>query len=239
MTDLEQKNLEKFLSFPKAELILFDCDGVLVDSEPVAQQATVDFAAKYGVHLTVKEAEEHFLGHAMPKIVNILSEMAKEKLPENAEDELRNFFISLMKEKAKPLTGVKSLLQRLNKENIPFHIGSNSSLKEMVVKFEASKIAEDIKKDHIHSAADMKQPKPDPAVYLLGAEKEGISPEKTIVVEDSDTGAKAAFNAGMRCILLRSEGQKAPGFFKEGQVAIAHNIAEVEKIIFAAVTGKS
>ncbi|QCE34785.1 HAD family phosphatase [Acetobacteraceae bacterium] len=238
MVESSSQNLEKFLSYPKAELVLFDCDGVLVDSEPAAQKASVDFAAKYGIQMTIPEAEKYFLGHSMPEIIRILRKLSSEELPENADELLKAHFISVMKTEARTFDGVKSLLQKLNKAGIPFHVGSNSSMDEMQAKFKAVKIEDEIDPNKVHSAVDMGKPKPAPDVYLLGAEEEKISPEKTIVVEDSDAGAKAAFNAGMRCILLRHPGQKVPDFFKEGQVAVAYNISDVEKILSQALREK-
>lgn len=72
----------------------------------------------------------------------------------------------------------------------------------------------------IHSARDMGQPKPDPAVYLAGAEAQGVPPGNCIVLEDTDTGARAAQAAGMGCVLLRPADLPAPTW--PGLLRITH-----------------
>ncbi|GBQ86923.1 phosphatase [Acetobacter nitrogenifigens DSM 23921 = NBRC 105050] len=80
---------------------------------------------------------------------------------------------------------------------------------EMDVKFRVTGLYDRLD-GRIHSARDMKKPKPDPDVYLYAASLEGVTPAECVVLEDSDTGARAALAAGMTCVLLRPAQESAP-----------------------------
>ncbi|QCE34841.1 HAD family phosphatase [Acetobacteraceae bacterium] len=228
----EDENFKEFLDLPTPKLIIFDCDGVLVDGETLAMNAIIDFAKEQGLDLTEEMAEKHALGLALPQVVKNLSKLAGKEFPADSVPRLRKMFIQLAEKYAEPVTGANALLKRLNDANIPFRIGSNSSAKEMAVKFRASGLEDHIEDDNIHSAADIGAPKPQPDVYLLAAEEEGVPPNECIVIEDSDPGALAAIRAGMRCIVLRPADQDEPPAFKKGVGVIAHSLKQVGDVIF-------
>ncbi|QCE33097.1 HAD family phosphatase [Acetobacteraceae bacterium] len=230
-----ENNLSKFLALPKPKLIIFDCDGVLVDGEALAMKAIISFAKQHGFEMTEEMAQEHVLGHALPQVVKSLERLSGKKFPDDSVAQLKQMFIKLAEEHAEPVTGAGALLKKLNEANIPFRIGSNSSTKEMQVKFKATGLEDHIEDENIHSAADIGSPKPQPDVYLLAAEEEGVRPEECIVIEDSDPGTLAAVRAGMRCIVLRAAEDKAPAAFEDGNCLIAHTIKEVGEFIFAAI----
>ncbi|GAP23249.1 phosphatase [Gluconobacter frateurii NBRC 101659] len=205
------------------KLVVFDCDGVLVDSERASCQATAEFARSLGLAISDEAAHDRFAGKALPQIVEELEIELGHPLPENTAFKMRDNLVRIMKKMAEPVEGAPEMMQKIRSLGMPFRVGSNSSVTEMEVKFERAGMADFFPENRVHSANDMDEPKPSPEVYLYAAKREGVLPENCVVIEDSDTGAEAARRAGMSCILLRSEDLPLPPFWPSpGFVRITH-----------------
>ncbi|QDH16890.1 HAD family hydrolase [Swingsia samuiensis] len=207
----------------KLKLVIFDCDGVLVDSERPSNHATAEFARSQGLNISDEEAFRRFAGKAIPQVIKELEDDLGRSLPENSALNLRKKIVQVMEKMAVPIDGSPEMLADIVSLRMPFRVGSNSSLKEMEVKFKISGISQFFEENRIHSANDMGAPKPSPEVYLYASQAEGVMPENCVVIEDSDTGAEAARRAGMSCILLRSKEEALPPFWPvKGFVQINH-----------------
>ncbi|EUK17902.1 HAD family hydrolase [Commensalibacter papalotli (ex Servin-Garciduenas et al. 2014)] len=194
------------------KLVIFDCDGVLVESEHLVGDVLGKEARKHGWNITGPEARALFTG---VQLVDIEKEMKKHvtmPLPIHWREHAHDLIVEAMHHDIHPIEGVETILQTLKDLNIPYRIGSNSSHEEMKIKFNTSKLTHWFEKDRTHSGCDMERPKPFPDLYLHAAEQEGVNPEDCIVVEDSDTGLKAAYDAGSVCILLRDLDKPAPDY---------------------------
>lgn len=205
------------------KLVIFDCDGVLVDSERASCQATAEFARSLGLDISDEVAHDRFAGKALPQIVEELEGELGRILPENTAFKMRDNLVRIMKKMAEPVDGAPEMMQGIRSLGMPFRVGSNSSVAEMEVKFERAGMGHFFPENRVHSANDMNAPKPSPEVYLYAARSEGVLPENCVVIEDSDTGAEAARQAGMSCVLLRSEDLPLPSFWPApGFVKITH-----------------
>lgn len=204
---------ETSVSLPEIRLVIFDCDGVLIDSEGPSCRATASFARKHGITMSDEDAFRLFSGKAAPQIARELHEMAPSPLPEDTALQLKQGLVRLMQQGAEPVEGAVELIKALLGLNMPVAAGSNSSMAEMDAKFSHTGMDRLLPGHRIHSATDRGVPKPDPDIYLHIAKAEGIPPHNTLVIEDSDTGAEAAWRAGMACLLLRPEGEPLPGFW--------------------------
>lgn len=205
------------------KLVIFDCDGVLVDSERASCRATAEFARSLGLDLSDEDAHDRFAGKALPQVVEELEGELGRSLPENTALEMRDNLVRLMKKMAEPVEGAPEMLHGIRALGMPFRVGSNSSVTEMDAKFERTGMTHFFPENRVHSANDMNEPKPSPEVYLYAAKTEGVLPENCVVIEDSDTGAEAARRAGMSCVLLRSENLPNPSFWPApGFVRINH-----------------
>lgn len=208
---------------PGLKLVIFDCDGVLIDSEGPSCRATARFARSLGVDISDEEGLARFAGKALPQVVKELEAELGHPLPPGTNTKMRENLVRLMKEGIEPVAGAIPLLEALAARHVPVRVGSNSSMTEMDAKFGFTGMDRLLPEERIHSAADMGMPKPDPAVYLRGAEMEGVRPDETVVIEDSDTGAEAARRAGMSCILLRPTSHPLPAFWPvDGFVRVDH-----------------
>ncbi len=181
--------------------VIFDMDGVMVDSEPYHYRADSEIFALLGLDLG-REERNLFLGiSASDMYAYLINRYQLKQTP----DELLNLDISLRKQHLlpprtvlDPLPGLIPLLECLKEKQIPLAVAS-SSVQELVLPILANLRTERffsqiITGDQVHRA------KPDPEIFLLAAQKLKIPPGHCVVIEDSANGIRAARLAGMRCI---------------------------------------
>ncbi|GBQ43978.1 HAD family hydrolase [Komagataeibacter sucrofermentans] len=201
-------------------LVIFDCDGVLIDSEGPSCRMIARTLRDYGTEISDEDAVHRFAGHALTALKHEIEDEEGIKLPADWPAQMQRNLVTLMRNEAETIEGAPAMLRGVARLGLPYRIGSNSSVEEMEAKFGRTGLDALIAPDTIHSARDMGQPKPDPAVYLAAARKQGVPPECCIVLEDTDTGARAAQAAGMGCVLLRAPDLPAPKW--PGLLRIAH-----------------
>ena len=180
------------------DLIIFDCDGVLVDSEELANAITAKMLATYGHNITSEELIRRFKGMKLKTYFDILKNETGIELPQSFETDLRNRMAEVFKTQVQPVEGALSLIKSLR---VPFCVASNGPL---------NKIEENMKnidfyeyfKGNMFSAYEVKSWKPDPGLFLAAANHFGVNPQECIVIEDSLSGVKAAIAAGMKVFAL-------------------------------------
>ncbi|GCE80809.1 phosphatase [Komagataeibacter oboediens] len=201
-------------------LVIFDCDGVLIDSEGPSCRMIARTLREYGLAISDEDAVRRFAGHALTALKHEIEQAEGIILPDDWPAQMQHNLVTLMRSEAETIDGAPAMLRGVAALGLPYRIGSNSSVMEMEAKFGRTGLDELIAPAHIHSARDMGQPKPDPAVYLAAAKAQGVPPDNCIVLEDTDTGARAAQAAGMACVLLRSADLPAPSW--PGLLRITH-----------------
>lgn len=187
-------------------LVIFDCDGVLIDSEGPSCRLVARVARDHGIALSDEEAFKRFAGKALAQVKCELEAETGHDLGVDYVAIMQDKLVDLMRDEAVPINGAAAMLAGVTALDLPYRVGSNSSWPEMDVKFARVGFAPFFPRDRVHSARDMMRPKPDPYVFLHAAAEEGVDPSCCVVIEDSDTGVQAAHDAGMACILFRAEG---------------------------------
>lgn len=200
-------------------LVIFDCDGVLIDSEGTSCRLVAQAAREAGYDVPERDAVATFGGKALVEIKKEIEAHTGHRLPDNWAINLRDRFVEAFRSSVEVIDGVHDMLEAIDRLGLPMRVGSNSSMLEMEAKFTPTGLADRLV-GRIHSAADMQTPKPAPDVYLHAAAEEGVLPEQCVVLEDSDTGARAALLAGMTCVLFRPAHEPAPEW--PGLVRISH-----------------
>jgi len=180
--------------------VIFDLDGVLVDSSEFHFKAWQIWAARHNTTMSYEFFRETF-GMVNDNIIPHLlrRELTKEEL-KALSDEKEAIFREVAKGKIKPLDGAVELVMGLKRAGFELAIGSSTPKKNIEVVLESIGLAE-VFKVRV-GAEDVTKGKPDPEVFLKAAELIRVKPERCVVIEDAVAGIKAAKNAGMKAIAV-------------------------------------
>ena len=187
------------------DLIIFDCDGVLVDTEPMTTRLIAESVTEIGWAVDQAFAIERFKGKDMAEIVEMVSEHLGRPVPELTEQYRKKMYAELEGGGADPMPGAVDLLDALDAAaDAPARcVASNGPRRKMQASLISSGIAGrfgGMDSPTIFSAYDIEKWKPDPALFLHACEQMGSTPDRCIVFEDSESGIEAACRAGMRCV---------------------------------------
>ncbi|OWY08203.1 hydrolase [Thioclava sp. F42-5] len=199
---------------PIPHAVLFDCDGVLVDSEPATFDLIQEEFARYGVHKTISELEDAFIGSTIENVYQWGREHGAD-LPAGWVDSYYKALYARLREGTELMPGIPRLLARLDAEGIPFAVGSNGRKAKMEATLGQHPDIRTRLEGLLFSGQDMGMPKPKPDLYIHAARHLGADPAACVVIEDSPTGARAAKNAGMRCLGYSPKGDN-PRLAAEG-----------------------
>lgn len=186
------------------ELIIFDCDGVLVDSEIIFNKVLVEDLREHGMHLDLKESMALFVGGSMEGVVNA----AKARgigLPADWIESLYAKVLARLEQGVDAVAGVHELLEQLNTLGLPFCVASNGPIHKMEVTLGSTGLLPHFE-NAMFSAYEIDFWKPEPELFLHAATQFSIVPKNCIVIEDSGTGTLAAQRAGMPCLGYAPEG---------------------------------
>ena len=180
-------------------LVIFDCDGVLVDSESIANRVVAASLSELGWEMTAQQAENRFIGMTLPDMVPLIAAHLGYQPPPDWPDLLLERISSALREESVLIPGALEALDGVDALGLPWRIASNSSHAEMRAKFVRTGLIERVC-GRVHSFEDVPRGKPAPDLFLSAAAAQGVPPEMCIVVEDSIPGATGAAAAGMGCL---------------------------------------
>lgn len=175
-------------------LVIFDCDGVLVDSEPLSVRVLMDAVAAHGGTLSEAEAYRRFLGRSMATMVSILDEDFRIAADAAFLDGMRRALYQRFEEELQPITGIANAVQQMPWRKC---VASSSQPERIRLSLGLTGL-QDFFEPHIFSATMVKRGKPEPDLFLHAAAEMNAEPGKCVVVEDSPAGILAAKRAGMR-----------------------------------------
>jgi HAD superfamily hydrolase (TIGR01509 family) len=175
-------------------LVIFDCDGVLVDSEPISVSVLLEVIGEAGLTLSEELAYERFLGVSLASTCSILQEEYDLVMTAAALDSLRERLYSRFRANLTAIAGIADALHRLYQ---PFCVASSGQPERIRLSLGLTGLLEKFE-PHIFSATMVKNGKPAPDLFLHSAEAMGAEPARCVVVEDSPAGIQAARRAGMR-----------------------------------------
>ena len=179
--------------------VIFDMDGVLVDSQPYHFKADIDTMAEYGV-IKDQKFYEAFAGTLTSDRMRILKDLFKLDIPvEEMVKKREDMILEIMaREDIKPVSGIPEFLKSIKNRGLKTAVASSSGYDLIGLILSRLGISEYF--DSITSGNDVKRGKPSPDIFLLAAEKIGAEPSKCLVVEDSENGVRAAKAAGMKAL---------------------------------------
>ena len=179
------------------ELIIFDCDGVLVDSEPATNLVLAENLSSYGLPMTPEEASRLFVGGTMKSVMERARSMGAD-LHRGWLDEIYGSIFRRLAEGLPPIPHLDALFAAIDRVGTKTCIASNGPLRKMEITLPAAGLMERFK-GRIYSAHDVGIAKPAPGLFEHACAAMNSTPEDCVVIEDSSNGAKAAYDAGMRC----------------------------------------
>lgn len=189
------------------DAVLFDCDGVIVDSEGPTFQLLLKDLAAHGLSLTMEDLETNYIGGTIATIATRAS-TAGANLPDTWVPDFYSRMYAMLSLGTPLMPGFLPVLDTLNTANIPCAVCSNGTSEKMQITLGQHGL---IPRFHaVLSAQDMGCPKPAPDVYLLAALHCGANPARCIVIEDSPSGAKAAIEARIPCLGFAPHGPDTP-----------------------------
>jgi len=194
-------------------LVIFDCDGVLVDSEILSAQIFSECLAEdYNIHVSSHYSLEAYRGKSVADCIHMITDELTEKLnwhdvPQAERDQRGKDFwrrvqmqtLVACENRLFPVAGVEAVLQTLQAKKIPFCVASNGKHEKMAVTLVKTNLLQYVK-GHVFSFEDVTRGKPAPDLFLHAAKTMVVPAAQAIVVEDSLTGVIAAKAAGMRAL---------------------------------------
>jgi beta-phosphoglucomutase-like phosphatase (HAD superfamily) len=187
------------LSDARLPALIFDCDGVLIDSEYLASRVESEVGRDLGLTLGIEEAHDLFLGKTVDGVLDAIAARTG-KRPSSAW--VYNWAFATAHaflRELKTVEGVGVAVETLRRRGYPMAVASQSPLARVQLSLHVAGLAGQFG-DHIYVTSMVPRPKPAPDIYLLAAQKLGVAPAHCIVIEDSPAGAAAALGAGMRVI---------------------------------------
>lgn len=178
------------------QLVIFDCDGVLVDSEVISVKVDQIVLADLGWSLAVEEIIDRFVGRSHAYFIEVVENHLGRKLPDEWEDTYQHLYRQTL---ARDLQLVDGIAEALEKIDLPTCVASNGSHSKMEFTLKRAGLWSRFE-GRIFSAADVSQGKPAPDLFLHAASTLGFKPADCIVVEDSWAGVTAAIAAEMKVI---------------------------------------
>lgn len=176
----------------KYKCIIFDCDGVLVDSEAISIGTLVTMAEAHGAMIDLNYAHQLFLGKSLEFCFDYIAKTANKKLPDTFEEEFRTRTFEAFKNKLQPIKGIHELL---NKIKVPIGVASNGPVDKIKLNLTTTKLIDKFN-GNIFSAYDINSWKPNPKLYLHAAKTMGFEVKDCVIIEDSPAGVQAAINGG-------------------------------------------
>ncbi|MEI7036548.1 HAD family hydrolase [Fulvimonas yonginensis] len=174
-------------------LVIFDCDGVLVDSEPIANRVFARMLAEQGLVLTQAQMFELFVGRTMAHCLALAAERLGRPLPADFEDEHDRRLFAALAAELLPVPGVAQVLDALA---VPYCVASNGAPDKLRFSLRQTGLLPRFE-GRVFSAVEVARGKPAPDLFLHAARRLGVAPATCVVVEDSPAGVAAGVAAGM------------------------------------------
>jgi len=179
------------------DLVIFDNDGVLVDSEPISNRLLAAYLTELGHPTSYEDSIRDYMGSAMHRIHELVLERTGQRLPADFDDVFHARVFAAFERELKPVAGATDVLEELAADGVPYCVASSGSHERIRVGHRTTGLDRWFDESRVFSSQDVGRGKPAPDLFLYAAERMGVAPERCVVVEDSPLGVQAAVAAGM------------------------------------------
>jgi len=178
------------------DLVIFDNDGVLVDSEPIANRALAEMLRGYGLDVTWHDCVERYLGSTLARVRALVEAELGHDIPDDFERRYRATVYPRLAESVQPVRGVASVLDALDDAGVAVCVASSAILERVRITLTRAGLVDRFE-GRMFSAEDVAAGKPAPDLFLHAAARMGVAPDRCAVVEDAPAGIAAADAAAM------------------------------------------
>lgn len=179
------------------DLVIFDNDGVLVDSEPISNRLLAAQLTELGLPTSYEDSIRDYMGSAMHRVHELVQERTGKRLPDDFDDVFHARVFAAFERELKPVAGAAEVLERLAADGVPYCVASSGSHERIRVGHRTTGLDRWFDESRVFSSQDVGRGKPAPDLFLYAAERMGVAPGRCAVVEDSPLGVQAAVAAGM------------------------------------------
>ncbi|PRX54186.1 HAD family hydrolase [Flagellimonas meridianipacifica] len=209
----------------KYKCIIFDCDGILVDSEEISNSILVEMANEIGAKIEMEYALESFAGKSLKSCLEYIEKRIEKPLPNEFEKKFRSRTFSAFKTDLKPIEGIHNLLDQIE---IPFCVASSGPVEKIRLNLTTTHLIEKFE-NRIFSSYEIGSWKPNPRIFEYAAEEMGFKPNQCAVIEDSMVGIKAGLNGGFDVYALVN--QKNKDEFKKAGAQVFFGMNELYELL--------
>lgn len=219
------------MSIPRFDLVIFDCDGVLINSEELASEICIEAVKEVGLNLTMHEYADRYAGNPVAEIWRMVERDAGRSLPDGFQGRVDEMVFRRFSTELATITGVVEVLEALKN---PRCVASSTQLPRLRENLGKVGLLDHFD-PHVFSGSQVKRGKPAPDVFLYAASQMGADPAHCLVIEDSLTGVTAARRAGMNVVGFCGGGHASPGLQKRlheaGAVKVVGSMAEIGELL--------
>ena len=176
------------------DLVIFDCDGVLVDSEMLSAGVLMGMMTDEGFPLSEEAFRSDFLGRSFAAAALRARERFGRPLPDDFESRYRDRLFATLEAELKPMPGVAHVLAGLQ---VPFCLATSSSPRRLALSLRTTGLTRFFE-ERCFTASEVRRGKPAPDLFLHAAARVGADPARCLVIEDSELGVQAGLAAGMQ-----------------------------------------
>jgi HAD superfamily hydrolase (TIGR01509 family) len=181
------------VSKEKFGLVIFDCDGVLVDSELITNRVFARMLNEVGIAVSLEDMFERFVGRSMPQCLEIITQLLGHPVPPHFVEQYQTQSAAALRSELKAVPDIETVLSTLR---IPYCVASSGTHEKMQTTLGITGLLPQFR-GKMYSVTEVAQSKPFPDVFLHAARQQGASPADCAVIEDTPTGVRAGVAAGM------------------------------------------
>ncbi len=193
---------------PRWQLVIFDCDGVLVDSERISNGVLAQMLSAEGLPTTMAEARRDYQGLLLADVLERAQERLGRQLPEGWLAEYEDERAAAFRRELRAVDGAAEAVGRVSDAGVAVCVASQGKLSKTRLSLELTGLRELFAEGALFSAESVRRGKPDPDLFVHAAAAMGVGRDRCVVVEDTPSGVAAAVAAAMRAIGYAADGDE-------------------------------
>jgi HAD superfamily hydrolase (TIGR01509 family) len=214
------------------ELVIFDCDGVLVDSEAISNDVLAQMLTREGLPTTLREARRDYQGLLLTDIRRCAEAKLGRSLPSNWLAEYERERAEAFRRDLKPIVGAAEAVRQVKAAGLKVCVASQGALEKTRMTLGLTGLRDLFSAHALFSAHDVPRPKPDPALFQHAAATMNVEPAACAVIEDTPSGVMAAIAAGMRANGYAADSDERA--LHGAGAEIIHSLKEVSELLIPA-----